>query len=241
MSAPCSPAARQRSGWSRWSPADHSPKPRSSWESHPDRLLAQAGRAGLLTAQATSTRGQAAARPLGFETASGASPANSAILTCPWSTTSNAAGHCRTGASASGTWDSSSPGCRPSHACICQISGTASASSRPSTSGSSVTSGEPTFAPRPIEATQPPDVQEDWRRSWNGIWWALLTATKPRAAYTSLRAELDNLASTLAMTIDPSPRGDSSLGTVALYVSRHPRRPRRQRAPDGYFEDDYIE
>jgi TniQ len=93
-----------------------------------------------------------------------------------------------------------------------------------------VTSGEPSFAPRPIEAAQPPDVQEDWRRYWNAIWWNLLTSNKIRAAYTHLRAELDALAATLAMTIDPSHRGDSSLGTVARYLPRHPRRPRRRRA-----------
>jgi hypothetical protein len=104
-----------------------------------------------------------------------------------------------------------------------------------------VTFGEPSFAPRPIEAAQPPDVQEDWRRSWNGIWWALVTASKIRASYTHLRTELDDLAATLATTTDPSHRGDISLGTAALYVSRHPRCPRRRRAPDYYFEDDYIE
>jgi hypothetical protein len=95
-----------------------------------------------------------------------------------------------------------------------------------------VTSGEPSSAPRPIEAAQPPGVREDWRRSWNAIWWSLLTSNKIRAAYTHLRAELDALAATLAMTVDPSHRGDSSLGTVARYVSRHPRRPRRRRTPD---------
>jgi TniQ len=104
-----------------------------------------------------------------------------------------------------------------------------------------VTSGEPSFAPRPIEAAQAPHVQENWRRSWNGIWWSLVTANKIRASYTHLRAELDDLAATLATTIDPSHRGDSPLGTVALYVSRHPRRPRQQRPPDYYFEDEYFE
>ena len=32
-----------------------------------------------------------------------------------------------------------------------------------------VTAGEPTSAPRPLEAAQPPDVREGWRRSWNRI------------------------------------------------------------------------
>jgi hypothetical protein len=103
-----------------------------------------------------------------------------------------------------------------------------------------VTFGEPSFAPRPIEAAQLPDVQEDWRRSWNGIWWSLLTSKNSRTTYTRLRTELDVLAAILAMTVDPSHRGDSSLGTVALYVSRHPRRPRRRRTPDDYFDDDHI-
>jgi hypothetical protein len=85
-----------------------------------------------------------------------------------------------------------------------------------------VTFGEPSLAPRPIEAAQLPDIQEDWRRSWNGIWWSLLTSKNSRATYTRLRTELDVLAAILAMTVDPSHRGDSSLGTVALYVSRHP-------------------
>ncbi|MGH3194588.1 MAG: TniQ family protein [Streptosporangiaceae bacterium] len=99
-----------------------------------------------------------------------------------------------------------------------------------------VTSGEPTSAPRPIEAAQPPDVQEGWRRSRNAIWWSLLTSNNIRAAYTHLRTELDALAATLATTVDPSHRHDSPLGTVALYVSRHPRRPRRPRTPDDYTE-----
>jgi hypothetical protein len=98
-----------------------------------------------------------------------------------------------------------------------------------------VTSGEPSFAPRPIEAAQPPDVQEDRRRSWNSSWWNLLTSSKIRSAYTHLRAGLDALAATLVTTVDPSHRGDSSLGTVARYVSRHPRRPRR-RTPDDYID-----
>jgi hypothetical protein len=65
-----------------------------------------------------------------------------------------------------------------------------------------VTSGEPGFAPRPIQAAQPPEVQEDWRRRWNGIWQSLLRSSQPRSYYTRLRTELDALAATLASTID---------------------------------------
>lgn len=103
-----------------------------------------------------------------------------------------------------------------------------------------ITSGEPSSAPRPIEAAQPPDIRDAWRRSWNATWWTLLTAGKTRARYARLRAELDNLAATMAMAIDPSPHGDDSLGTVALYVSRRPRRPRRQRTSDYHSEDEHT-
>lgn len=72
-----------------------------------------------------------------------------------------------------------------------------------------------------------PDVQERWRRSWNFTWWSLLTRDNPLCGYRRLRAELDVLAAALAMTIDPSHPADSTLGTAALYVSRHPRRPRK--------------
>jgi TniQ len=65
-----------------------------------------------------------------------------------------------------------------------------------------VTSGEPPFAPRPIQAAQPPQVQEDWRRSWDGIWRRLLHSSHPRSHYTRFRAELDAFAATLAKTID---------------------------------------
>jgi hypothetical protein len=65
-----------------------------------------------------------------------------------------------------------------------------------------VTSGEPRFAPRPIQATQPPEVQQDWRRRWSEIWGHLLHSSQPRSYYTRLRAELDALADSLAMAID---------------------------------------
>ena len=92
-----------------------------------------------------------------------------------------------------------------------------------------VTFGEPGFAPRPIEAAQPPAVQEHWRRSWNFAWWRLLTSDNPGSTYRCLRAELDALATALATTIDPSHPVDSTLGTAPLYVSRYSRRPRKPR------------
>jgi len=65
-----------------------------------------------------------------------------------------------------------------------------------------VTCGEPRFAPRPIQAAQSPEVQEDWRRRWNAIWGLLLRSSKPRSYYTLLRTELDTLADALAEAID---------------------------------------
>lgn len=65
-----------------------------------------------------------------------------------------------------------------------------------------VTSGEPAFAPRPIEAAQPPEVQEDWQRSWPDIWQDLRHASDPRSHNTRFRAELDAFAAALATTID---------------------------------------
>jgi hypothetical protein len=69
-----------------------------------------------------------------------------------------------------------------------------------------VTSGEPCFAPRPIQAAQPPEVREDWRRSWDGIWRNLLHSSQPHSHCPRFRAELDAFAATLATTIDTAAR-----------------------------------
>lgn len=92
-----------------------------------------------------------------------------------------------------------------------------------------VTFGEPGFAPRPIEAAQPPAVQEHWRRTWNYTWWNLLTSNDPGSVYSRLRTELDILAAALATTTDPPGPAGSTLGAASLYVSRYPRRPRKPR------------
>ena len=68
-----------------------------------------------------------------------------------------------------------------------------------------------------------------------------MTSDSPRSVYSVLRAELDKLAATLATGIDPPHHGDPPLGTVPLYVSRHPRRPRRQRTLDISAEDEHSE
>jgi len=95
-----------------------------------------------------------------------------------------------------------------------------------------VTVGEPSFAPRPIERAQAPEVQSRWRRSWNSMWWSLLVADAHGSAYARIRAELDVIADALVVTLDPAHPRDARLGTVARYISLHPRRPRRH--PGGY-------
>ena len=64
-----------------------------------------------------------------------------------------------------------------------------------------VTSDEPAFAPGPIEAVQPLDVQKDWQRSWPDIWRDLRHASDPRSHNARFRAELDAFATALAKTI----------------------------------------
>jgi len=64
-----------------------------------------------------------------------------------------------------------------------------------------LTSGEHHFAPRPIEAAQPQHVQEAWNSRRNTIW-SLLCSNRPRPHYISLKAELRDLATSLAATID---------------------------------------
>lgn len=64
-----------------------------------------------------------------------------------------------------------------------------------------VTSGEHYFAPRPIEAAQPPEVQEAWKERRNTIW-HLMHRTPPGPHYTSLKAELGTIATSLARTTD---------------------------------------
>jgi hypothetical protein len=69
-----------------------------------------------------------------------------------------------------------------------------------------LTSGEHHFAPLPIEATQPPDIQEAWRLRRNTIW-SLIQRTRPGPHYSSLMNELDILATSLARTIDTPHQG----------------------------------
>ena len=64
-----------------------------------------------------------------------------------------------------------------------------------------VTSGEHHFAPRPIEAAQPPETQEAWA-SRRGTIWSLLNRTRPGPHYTGLKGELDAIATSLARSID---------------------------------------
>jgi TniQ len=64
-----------------------------------------------------------------------------------------------------------------------------------------LTSGEHHFAPRPIEAAQPPEIQEAWSKRRNTIW-HLMQRSQPRPHYTSLKTELNTLATSLARAID---------------------------------------
>ncbi|GLI03696.1 hypothetical protein [Phytohabitans aurantiacus] len=64
-----------------------------------------------------------------------------------------------------------------------------------------ITSGEHHFAPRPIEAAQPANIQHAWKLRRNTIW-HLFQSDLPRPHYTGLKAELNALAAALARTID---------------------------------------
>ena len=63
-----------------------------------------------------------------------------------------------------------------------------------------VTSGEHLFAPRPIEAIMPPSLRKPWAQ-WTSAW-KLLDPGHPGPHYTSLKAELGTIATSLARTID---------------------------------------
>jgi hypothetical protein len=64
-----------------------------------------------------------------------------------------------------------------------------------------VTQGEHLFAPRPIEATQPPDVQRAWQARRNTIWHQFHTR-RPLRHYADLRNLLAEHADRLASNID---------------------------------------
>lgn len=64
-----------------------------------------------------------------------------------------------------------------------------------------VTSGEHYFAPHPIEAAQPPEIQESWKERRNNIL-HLIRRDRPSPHYTNLRTELNTLATSLARNID---------------------------------------
>lgn len=65
-----------------------------------------------------------------------------------------------------------------------------------------LTSGEHILAPRPIEAAQPPEIRETWKRRRRSAIWAQMHKSPPSPRYASLRAELDTLATSLARVTD---------------------------------------
>jgi hypothetical protein len=71
-----------------------------------------------------------------------------------------------------------------------------------------ITSGEHYFAPRPIEATQPQEIQESWKLRRNTIW-HLMHRSRPGPHYASMKAELDALAASLSTKIDTPASGRS--------------------------------
>ncbi|MGW2816098.1 TniQ family protein [Streptomyces sp. NPDC001415] len=64
-----------------------------------------------------------------------------------------------------------------------------------------VTRGEHLFAPRPIEAEQPLDIQQDWARRRNTTWFQL-TRPDPMRHYADLRKALTDYARQLAADIE---------------------------------------
>lgn len=57
------------------------------------------------------------------------------------------------------------------------------------------------FAPRPIEAAQPPEIQEAWKARRNNIL-HLIRRDRPSPHYTNVRTEFNTLATSLARSID---------------------------------------
>ncbi|MDP4503391.1 hypothetical protein [Nonomuraea turcica] len=64
-----------------------------------------------------------------------------------------------------------------------------------------LTAGEHHFAPRPVEAAQPPEIQHAWMLRRNTIW-SRMQRDRPGLHYPSLVIELRKLAASLARMID---------------------------------------
>jgi hypothetical protein len=65
-----------------------------------------------------------------------------------------------------------------------------------------VTSGEHHFAPRPLEAAQPPEIQQAWKDGQRSNIWGRMHRSRPIPHYTSLKRELEVIATALAKRID---------------------------------------
>lgn len=88
-----------------------------------------------------------------------------------------------------------------------------------------VTSGEPAFAPAPIEA-QIPAVREDWHQRWDRAWQILRHTSDPRAYYAHFRAELGACAEALAAATDAAGHAHLKIAsTKPRSIRRHHLRP----------------
>jgi len=198
-STPCSPAAPRRSGWCRWWPAAPSARPPASWESQAtdstwprkSRIYSGAGQ--------VHSNARKQPDPLAFEAALQALAAELDEPSTPRISYQQRRRALETWPIGEDTWKHLVSRLPPVPGPQRPDLGDRKRQIASIYAWVQVTSGEHRFAPRPVEAAQPPEIQQSWKLRRNTIW-HLMQSSRPRPHYTSLKTELNTLATSLART-----------------------------------------